>query len=373
MISTSPSLQKSISVLFFSFLVISGLYFARQFLIPLAISALIAMLLVPLSKWLENLGINRLMAALICLLSLLIIVGGIVFLLSWQASGISENLAQIVSRLSKIGNEIRQFIAENIGISTQKQEQWMKDQTTPDSGGALGIAGMALSSLMGIVINSILVIVYVFLFLSSRSHLKKFVLMLVPDAEAEETERIITDAGKVSQKYISGLGMMIAILWIMYGIGFSIIGVESALFFAVLCGLLEIVPFIGNLTGTSLTVLMVISQGGSNGMIIGVLITYMFVQFIQTYILEPLVVGSEVNINPLFTILVIVLMEIIWGVPGMILAIPMLGIVKIICDHVVSLKPYGYLIGKEIKGNRPRLAEKIRNLLAKEKKDIEKS
>ena len=192
--------------------------------------------------------------------------------------------------------------------------------------------------------------------------------MLVPNADVKETEKIISDAGKVSQKYLSGLGMMIAILWLMYGIGFSIVGVESAIFFAILCGLLEIVPFIGNLTGTILTVLMVISQGGSNGMVLGVFITYMFIQFIQTYILEPLVVGSEVNINPLFTILVLVFMEIIWGIPGMIMAIPMLGIVKIICDHIVPLKPFGYLIGKEKTENGIVLSKRLQNLFIGNKK-----
>jgi predicted PurR-regulated permease PerM len=170
--------------------------------------------------------------------------------------------------------------------------------------------------------------------------------MLVPKEEVQETERMLSDAGKVSQNYLSGLGMMIFMLWIMYSIGFSIIGVESAIFFAVLCGILEIVPFIGNLTGTGLTILMVISQGGSNNMVLGVFLTYMFIQFVQTYFLEPLVVGAEVNINPLFTILVLVFMEIIWGIPGMIMAIPMLGILKIICDHVQILKPFAFLIGK---------------------------
>jgi predicted PurR-regulated permease PerM len=209
------------------------------------------------------------------------------------------------------------------------------------------LAGTVLSYLMGFMIKSILVIVYTFLLLSSRSHLKQFILMLVPNAELKETERVISDAGKVSQNYLTGLGIMIVSLWIMYGIAFSIIGVESAIFFAVLCGILEIVPFIGNLTGTGLTTLMVISQGGSNTMVLGVFITYMAIQLIQTYILEPLVVGAEVNINPLFTILVLVFMEIIWGIPGMILAIPMLGIIKIICDHIKALKPIAFLIGKQ--------------------------
>ena len=193
--------------------------------------------------------------------------------------------------------------------------------------------------------------------------------MMVPSPETKETEQIINAAGKMAQNYISGMSMMIVMLWILYGVGFSIAGVENALFFALLCGILEIIPFIGNLTGTALTVLMVISQGGDDTMIISVLATYLMVQFLQTYILEPLVVGSEVNINPLFTILILVLMELIWGIPGLILAIPMIGIVRIICDHVRPLKPYGFLIGKE-RNSDPRIFLTIKSWFSssKEKK-----
>ena len=143
--------------------------------------------------------------------------------------------------------------------------------------------------------------------------------------------------------------MMIVCLWIMYSIGFSIVGVKYAILFAIICGLLEIVPFVGNLAGNLLTVLMVVVQGGGTGMVVGVVITYLIVQFLQTYLLEPLVVGAEVNINPLFTIMILVIGELIWGIPGMVLAIPLLGIIKIICDHVPALKPYGYLIGSDKK------------------------
>lgn len=362
MIRSSPSLQKSIYILFFSFLVISGLYFAQNFLIPLAISALLAMLFVPLSRWLENKGISRMFAGVICVLIFLLGAGAVIGLLSWQASGISEDLTEITRRISMIAEDIREFIARNIGISTEKQKQWMLNQTNGSSA-TLGMAGLMLGSLMSIIVHFILVLVYLFLFIYYRAHLKKFILMLVPLSETEETEKIISDAGKVAQKYLSGLSSMIVILWIMYAAGFSIVGVKSALFFAILCGLLEILPFIGNFTGTVITVLAVISQGGSNGMIIGVIVTYLIIQFIQTYFLEPLVVGSEVNINPLFTILSIVFMEIVWGVAGMILAIPMLGIVKIICDHVTPLKPYGFLIGRARSDKHPKVIIKLQTWL----------
>jgi len=145
--------------------------------------------------------------------------------------------------------------------------------------------------------------------------------------------------------------LMIVGLWIMYSIGFAIAGVKNFFFFAILCGLLEIVPFVGNLIGNALTVIVALAQGGSMNIVIGILITYALVQFIQSYILEPLVVGSEVSINPVFTIVGIIAGEFIWGIPGMILAIPIMGITKIICDHVEPLKPYGFLLGQEKKSN----------------------
>ena len=255
-----------------------------------------------------------------------------------DASGIEQNLTKKL-------DEFRQFVKETFAISTQKQKELVQEQQASSSGGASSFVTKLLAGLGGFLTNTILVLVYMFLFLYFRTHLKNFILQLLPKESSAKTGKVIQNSRKVAQKYLTGLAMMIGCLWVMYGIGFSIIGVKGAIFFAILCGLLEIVPFVGNLTGNAITVLMVIAQGGSMQMVLGVLITYAVVQFIQTYLLEPLVVGSEVNINPLFTIIGLVLGELIWGIPGMVLAIPLLGIAKIICDNVEGLKPYGYLLG----------------------------
>src|SRR5688572_20038768 len=161
------------------------------------------------------------------------------------------------------------------------------------------------STLVGLLVDFILCLVYIFLFMYYRTRIKKFILQLISNRQKENTQQIIHDIQKVTQQYLTGIGWMILCLWIMYSIGFSIVGVKYAVFFAILCGLLEIVPFIGNLTGNLLAILMVIIQGGNTGMVLGVLVTYAIVQFLQTYLLEPLVVGVRVNINPLFTIIIL--------------------------------------------------------------------
>ncbi|SEB16772.1 Predicted PurR-regulated permease PerM [Pedobacter hartonius] len=340
------------------------MYFAAGFLIPLALAAVFAMLFSRLSGWFERIGMSRGLASFLCIVIFLSAIAVIVFLLAWQLSGFADNIDLMKERVVTLFTNLRHWLHESTGITMKQQQQMAKESSAGSSAGTM-LATFA-GSIMGIMVNTILVIVYMFLFLVYRSHIKKFILKLVPPDDKSTADHIVHKAGDVAQQYLSGLGMMIVLLWVMYGIGFSIVGVESAIFFAVLCGILEIIPFIGNLTGTSLTVLAVVAQGGDTKMIIGVLVTYALVQFIQTYILEPLIVGEQVNINPLFTILVIVLGEMVWGVAGMILAIPLLGIVKIICDRVPQLQPYGFLIGTENQRNKKTgLIDKIKLLLAK--------
>lgn len=157
---------------------------------------------------------------------------------------------------------------------------------------------------------------------------------------------------------------MIVGLWIMYGIGFWIAGIKSPVLFAILCGLLEIVPFVGNLSGTGITIIAALVQGGGLHVVIGIIITYALVQFIQSYILSPLVVGHEVNINPLFTIVGLIAAEAVWGIGGMVVAIPLMGIMKIMFDNINALQPYGEFMGEE-KTTDDNIKEKLKAGLKK--------
>ena len=364
--STFP-LTRAIQVIFFLFLAFAGLYYARAFLIPVAFAGLLSMLMLPISRWLQSKGWSKGLAALTCVLMIVAAIAGIVALVTWQVTDLAKDIGNMEQRVQQGLTQLRKFISNNLGISQEQQDQMLKSGQGGGAQAGSMITGLA-GSIMGILVDLLLVMVYIFLFMYFRGHLRKFVLKLVPAAQRKNAEVIIHDTQLVAQQYLGGLGMMIVGLWIMYGIGFSIVGVKHAIFFAILCGLLEIVPFVGNLTGNALTVLMALSQGGGMNMVIGILVTYAIVQFFQTYILEPLVVGAEVNINPLFTIIIIVVGEMVWGIAGMVLAIPMLGIVKIICDHIEPLKPYGFLIGEEPKKkNKGGLVEKIRGVFKRGK------
>lgn len=324
------------------FLVFAGLHFAADFLMPLFIGGVLATLFLPFCRWMERRKIPKFIAPLICLLVLVLCVAGVGALIGWQVSELAKDVTLIKQRITEVSDKIQAYIFTNVGIEKERQMQLLKDQQSNVTEFLASMAG----SLTTIITSFILILVYVFGLLYYRSHIKEFLLKLAPPAQRKEMENIVYNATNVSQQYLVGLTKMIVCLWIMYSIGFSLAGVKNAIFFAILCGLLEIVPFIGNITGTSITVLVAAVHGASAGMILSIIGTYAFVQFIQGWVLEPIIVGPQVKINPFATIIALIIGELVWGIPGIILAIPLTAMLKIVCDHIQPLKPYGFLIGE---------------------------
>lgn len=361
--SSSPFTRK----LLLLFLIFAGLYFGKDFFMPLFIGTILATIFLPFCKWLEGKKIPKLLAPLFCLLILLMLIAAVALLLRWQISELANDAAIIREKVTRIFDDLQQYIYDNSNISKEEQTRMIREEQSSVTRAIPSILG----SLAYLFTNFVLILVYIYLLLYYRIHIRDFIFQLSPPDQKNEVREVVYKAAKVSQQYLIGLAKMIACLWIMYGIGFTIAGVENPWFFAILCGLLEIVPFIGNITGTTLTVLVSAVKGGDNSMLAGIVITYGIVQFIQGWVLETIIVGPQVKINPLFTILALVLGELIWGIPGVILAIPLIAMLKIVYDNVDTLKPYGFLLGEtETTQKKWLLASKIKKWF-KEKKSTE--
>jgi len=345
--TTSPFIKR----LLILFLVIAGLYYAKVFLMPLCVAGILATLFLPFCRWMEQKKLPKVLAVLTCLLVLLIFIAGIGALLGWQISELASEFSLITQKASDIGTRIQEYIFNNFGITAKKQTQLLNKEQPSITGMVQVVAG----SLAYVFTNFMLVMVYLFLLLYYRAHIGRFFIKLTPPAQQKEMGQVLVSVTHVSQQYLVGLAKMIVLLWIMYGIGFSIIGVKNALFFAILCGLLEIVPFIGNITGTTITLLVAAVQGASFPLLVGIIVVYLAVQMIQEWVLGPIILGPQVRINAFSTIIALVLGELLWGIPGIFLAIPLLAMFKIVCDHIEPLKPYGFLIG-EVEDEKPRPA-----------------
>jgi len=359
MTSDASSLIKKLMLLF---LIVAGVYYAKVFLMPLCIAGILATLFLPFYKWMEKRKVPKALAGIICLLVLLLIVTAVGSMLIWQVSELTRDFSILSAKVIETSNRVQEFIFSNFGISPKKQAQMLNNEQLSITGILQTVAG----SLLSIFTFFMLVLVYVFLFLYFRDHIRRFILKLATPSQQKELGQVITSVTQVSQQYLLGLAKTISLLWILYSIGFSLVGVKNAIFFAILCGMLEIVPFVGNITGNTLTLLVAIVQGAGLPVLIGIVAVYLLVQSIQEWVLNPIILGPQVKINAFTTIIVLVLGELIWGIPGLFLAIPMVGMFKIVCDHIEPLKPYGFLIGQIETGKKaPDFMLKIKNWFIK--------
>lgn len=335
------------------FIILSGLilYFGRPVFMPLAIAGMLVLVFIPLCKRLEAKGCTTNVAALICGAVFVGLIGLIAFFTVWRLHHIAAEFSDIRRQLDTYLSDLRHYLHDHFGMDTLKKSSPLPLPVQPDSDGISRAAQVLLSHLIGFAINLLLVLVYMVMLLCLRHQVKIFILRMVSRESRSSAQIVISHSARLVQHYLWGLSIVIFFLWVMYGIAFSAIGVQGALFFAILCGLLEIVPFVGNITGSTLTCIMALSQGGGLKMVLSILLAYSIIQFLQFYIISPMVMRTQLSIRPLFTILVLFAGELIWDIPGMILAIPALGIVKIICDNIEELQPLGMLLG-ENKGTR---------------------
>lgn len=344
-----PLLVKTVYALLLFVLITSILYVTKLLFMPLAMAGVLALVFMPCCDWLEKNGVSKLFASLICGLIFIFLMSAIISLLIWHVKNIAGSLTDIGQNFSDMMDRLQQYLHEKLGLTSSGQKELMGSPQPAGAGGIGKTVTVIMGGLINTIINLVLIVVYMIMLLCQRHRFREFILQLVPADTQSQTKMILIRSIRVVQHYLFGLGIVIVCLWVMYGVGFSILGIKNAIFFAILCGLLEIIPFVGNLTGSTLTSIMALSQGGGAAMVLGVLGIYALIQFIQFYIISPMVMRAQLNINPLFTIFILIAGELIWGIAGMILAIPFLGIAKILFDNIKVLQPLGFLIGREKK------------------------
>jgi predicted PurR-regulated permease PerM len=321
------------------------MYFGKPILIPVLLGALLSMLMAPLCNRLDRLGWSRgvtsFIASLILLFSLLIIFGVAV----WQVALFVEDLPRIEERGMDLLHQVQRFVEESFSISSQRQIAILQKQLKAFSGSAGNMVAQMLGSFTSTIAWLVLTLIFTYLFLYNRERYESFVLKIFKHEEPAKIKSVVTKISHVAQHYLIGRAISVVILFVFYSIGLLLIGVKNALLLAAIGALLTVIPYVGTILGGTFPVLMALVTEDSFTPAIWAAVVMVFVQAVDNYFIEPYVVGGEVNLSALATILIIVCGGLIWGTFGMILFIPLLGITKIIFDHVESLKPYGYLIG----------------------------
>lgn len=368
--NTNFKLQDISNILVILFLLIFGFYIASEFLIPLSYAALLSMLMLPFCRWMEGKGLSRASSSFLCILLLISGVFILIAMMSSQLLSISDDLPAFQSGLSKRLDGIQTFIEQKTKLSPEKQIFLIKSKSFSFLSTAGSYFTNILYSTTAALGNFILIIIYIFFFLFYRLRIFNFIIQVMPGKSHEATIKTLKEITKVTTAYITGMLIVIGLLAALNFIGFLIIGVPHALFFALLIALLNTIPYIGVWVGSFFPVMLMLIMHDGFGPAIGVIAVIAIAQFIEGNFLTPKIVGSKVKINAMAAIMAIILGGVLWGTSGMILFIPFLGIAKVIFDNIEKLSPLAYIIGDEEKAEdnktvSKKIAKKIKVLFSK--------
>ncbi len=347
-------------ILFTFAAIVVGLYFlflglveSKAFLAPLVIAIILALLMMPVARKLESWKINRSIAALLSTFALMLLSFGFFTVVSFQVSSFISDWDEIVESMKPKLVQLGNMVYEKTPVDEETIKEYREENSLSSivSGGgqrALGFVG----SIFGFITDYLLVFIYIFFLINYRGKFRIFILKLFSEDNQKEVKDVIKETTKVGQQYLLGKLILIVCLSVLYSIGLGISGVNNFILVSIIAAFLTLIPFLGNLIGMMLAVAFGFIISGDISVLIGILITFSVVQFLESYIFEPYIVGDKVDVQPFFVILAVILGNLLWGVIGMVIAVPTLGILNILFNHVELLKPLGYLFSNDKKKSK---------------------
>jgi predicted PurR-regulated permease PerM len=347
--NSTTFIYKAVAIIALLVLTIYGLIVAKAFLAPLTVAAILALLLLPIVRILEQWNLSKGLAALVG--TLILFAGSIGFfvLVAIQLNNVVEKWDTIKETMQPKIEQATNSLIDNTPVTQEKLSGLKNNIKNFSLVGSRKTSGSALTYLTSIVSFFgvyLLVFIHVYFMIRYRSKFKKFVLKFFSDENSDEVRETIHEIAQVAQGYLLGKLKLIAILAVVYSIGLGVSGVSNFILIAILAAVLTLIPYLGNIIGYGLAIIFGYLMNGELGILIGITVTFVVAQFIESYVLQPYVVGDEVDLNPFFVILIVILGNLMWGIVGMVVAIPMLGILNIIFLHVPPLQPFGFLLKK---------------------------
>ncbi|MEO9531081.1 MAG: AI-2E family transporter [Crocinitomicaceae bacterium] len=318
------------------------IYYAQGLIMPILFSALCAILVHPLVKRFERIGLNLVLSSLFVVM---LLGGAFALTISW----FSYEGYEILTSLPTNGVE---EMTENPLTSIEKQttlevKNYSSEIYSMLDSSKQKLMGLIPSTIKGV--NKTLVFllscpVYIFFMLICRSSIRKFYYTSFKPQRRAIANRILNQIELVYAKYVRGLFLVALIVGTLSALGLYLLGIRYAFVLGALSGILTLVPYLGVIISALIPVVIALLTKDSFWYAGGVIGVYALIQFIEGNIITPKIMGDQVGINPLMVILGIVIFGTIGGILGMLMTIPFLALIKIISFYIPNWKPLRSLI-----------------------------
>lgn len=322
------------------------LYAGRSLFIPMFYGLLIALVLYPFCRGLEARGFNKTVAIIIGMIIVTLLILGLGSLLILQVKALQHDLPELKARFLANIPEIQAWIYSASGISQEAQNKWWSDfKSSPSLFTGSNIRNTMAATFHSIYIGYITP-VFTVLFLYNRKVFVQFLSFLAGDQYKDKLSVILRETVMTYAQFIKGMIKVYLIVGTLNSIGLLLLGIKHALLFGYLTAIMTIIPYIGIFVSSMLPISVAWLTKGHILYPIGVIAVFSFVQYLEGNIIFPRVVGSQLNISTWATLVGVIVGGILWGISGMILFIPFIGMLKIVSDYIPEWKALNILISR---------------------------
>ena len=349
------SISKKILKLVYVLLIVVGAYvllkifkelkIARVFisilkiLSPLFLGIVIAWLLNPFVKWLEKKkvrrGIGTLFSYIILVLCIVLLIKTIIPLLYTQTIELVGNLPGIFSNLKEwIEGILSKFDTNVVDINNLEENIFSKiDDISKSLATSLpSILINFLSSIISYIGTFVIGLVIGFYLLLSCNNVSTFLLEVIPNRFTDSTVTLASKIESSLRGYVNGALLDALLVVLVSSVAFAIIGLKAPILFGLFCGLMNIIPYAGPYLGGAPAVIVGFSQ--STGIGICVLIAIVIIQSLEGNILQTLIISKTTKLNPVTIIIGLLLFGHFFGIVGMLLSTPIIGVIKVIFKYI---------------------------------------
>lgn len=301
---------------------------------PLFIGIVIAWLFEPVVKFLKNHKVHRTLATSIVYIAIIgiitLIISALIPLLSDQINEIVKSIPTISSKIQEWINDIFSKIGniDGIDINSFKNELFNKlellgtDLTSSLPHLTVKVVSSVFSGLGSLIIGFIIG----FYLLMSFENMSDAIVALIPKNARNDYRELANEVNTSLRKYVQGTLICASFVFLLSTIGFAIAGLKAPVLFGLFCGVTNVIPYIGPYLGGAPAVLVGFSQGPVVGIIS--LISIVIAQFLESNILNPIVMSKTMKLHPVTIIIGLLIFGHFWGMIGMLIATPTISILK---------------------------------------------
>jgi predicted PurR-regulated permease PerM len=342
---TSASLQIiAIAVLF------GCIYYASSVVITLICSLLIASVLEPGVRVMENLRVPRWLASLIMVLLMLLAAYLVIYVIYDRAQSFMDAMPRLVEKLKQINAHIevttRNFQRSTQTIMPPSGEANLPTVRLQQESPWMAFALRGIGSVYAFAVTVMFIPFLVFFMLTSKNQVWSASLNLFPAQTRQQAENVINAISSMFRQFVVGNFLVGLISAAIITPVFEIIHLQYALLMGPLAAFLTLVPYIGVALGIIPPMLIALLQYDTLGPFVTIGVVVAATHFAAVNILTPQLVGRRVNLNALTVTIAMMFWGWLWGGIGLVLAVPITAGVKAVCDNVEKLKPYGAWMGE---------------------------